>query len=352
MAKDMLASVMVGTRRMEMCRVPMPEPGPGDLLIRIKHVGVCGSDLHMFQSSQDRFDKLLEKEGYFILGHEAAGEVVGIGKGVTGFEIGDRVALEPGSTCGQCEYCKKGLYNLCREVKFLSVSGQRKGVLCEYAAHPANLCFKLPDTMDTLQGALIEPLAVGLHAAELAGAELGMDAVVFGSGCIGLMTLLSLKARGVSRVAVCDVVDIRLNKAKELGADLIVNSARENVKDVILDWTKGRGADVVLDASGSPVAIGQTESVVKSAGTIVLVGNPSGPMPESFNLQSFVNREITMKGVFRYRNVYPMAIGAVSSGILPIQNVPDRIYPFAESQQAFDDSIDHKAEIVKAVIAL
>ena len=147
-------------------------------------------------------------------------------------------------------------------------------------------------------------------------------------------------------------MDIRLNKAKELGADLVINSMRDNVKDVVMDWTNGRRADIVLDASGSPVAIGQTESVVKSAGTIVLVGNPSGPMPENFNLQSFVNREITMKGVFRYRNVYPMAIGAVSSGILPVEKVPDRIYPFAESQQAFNDSIDHKAEIVKAVIAL
>ena len=346
MGKEMLAAVMTARRTMEIQKMPVPEPKPGELLIRIRHVGVCGSDLHMFSGSDVRVQKPV------ILGHEAAGEVAGIGEGVEGFSIGDRVALEPGSTCGECEYCRSGLYNLCKSVQFLSVPSQRDGVLREYATHPANLCFKLPDNMTTLQGALIEPMAVGLHAANLGDAKIGMDAIVFGAGCIGLVTLLALKARGVSRVAVADVVDIRLDKAKQLGADLVVNTTNADITKTILDWTKGRGVDIAMDASGNPAAIASTLGVVRKAGTIVLVGNPSGPMPESFRLIDFVNHEITMKGVFRYRNIYPMAIQAVSAGTLAVENIPDRIYPFAESHQAFNDSIDHKAEIVKAVIEI
>ncbi len=333
-----------------MRRIPKPEPKMGELLIRIRHVGVCGSDLHMFQAEGDGIKNT--PKGYRILGHEAAGEVAGLGEGVTGFAIGDKVALEPGSTCGACEYCKSGLYNLCPNVSFLSVGGQREGVLSEYAAHPADLCFKLPQGVSTLQGALIEPMAVGLHAANVADAKIGMDAIVFGSGCIGLVNLLALKARGVSRVAVADVVDIRLEKAKQLGADLTVNSRNQDVTKTILEWTRGRGVDVALDASGNPAAIASALPVVKKAGVITLVGNPSGPMPESFNLLDFVNREITMRGVFRYRNIYPMAIRSVAAGILPVQDIPDRIYPFEQTQVAFDESIDKKAEIVKAVIEI
>lgn len=350
MAEKMLAAVMTDHRVMEMREIDRPAPGRGELLIEIKHVGVCGSDLHMFQGSGESLKAFAN--GYRILGHEGAGIVAQVGEGVEGFSVGDKVALEPGSTCGECEYCKGGLYNLCKDVRFLSVGGQREGILCQYVAHPAQLCFKLPQNMTTLQGALIEPMAVGLHAANIGDAKIGMDAVVFGSGCIGLVTLLALKARGVSRVAVIDVVDIRLEKAKQLGADLVLNSMNTDITKAVLDWTKGRGVDVAFDASGNPAAIASTLPLVKKAGTIVLVGNPSGPMPPSFELIDFVNREITMKGVFRYRNIYPMAIQAVSSGTLPIDAIPDAIYPFAQTQKAFDDSIDNKSSIVKAVIEL
>ena len=347
MVGDMLVAAMVGQRKIEMRRFPIPQIKPNELLVKMKHCGVCGSDVHGFASG----GKLARIENdYFILGHEAAGEVVEIGSAVTGFSVGDLVALEPGMTCGECEYCKKGLYNLCPNVVFKSANVD--GMLSEYLAHPASLCFKLAPNMTTLQGALIEPLAVGLHGAELAGAQLGMDAVVFGCGCIGLVTMLSLRAMGVSRIAMVDVMDIRLKKAKELGADLTINSIQEDVVQVIADWTNGRGTDVALDASGSPIAIGKTEKVVKRAGTIVLVGNPSGPMTDEFSLARFVNREITLKGVFRYRNLYPTAIQAVAAGTIPVEKVADKVFSFTNTQQAFDESLDHKDTLVKAVIEI
>ncbi len=344
----MKAMFTVAHRTMQQDRIPIPVPQAGEALVRIRHVGVCGSDLHSFCYTTERIES--HPGGRRILGHEAAGEVVALGEGVSGLSVGDRVALEPGSSCGVCELCKKGLYNLCKDVRFFAATGQRDGVLREYVAHPANLCFKLPDNVSTLQGALVEPLAVGLYSAQKAGAAVGMDAVVFGAGCIGLMTMLSLYASGVSRVIVCDVVDLRLEKAKELGAALVVNTKTQDIVEAVRDITRGRMADIAMECTGVPALIPLAAEAMMPAGTIVMVGNANGPMPQAFDLRVINNKEITIKGVFRYRNIYPVAISAVASGRIPVEKVADRLYPFEQCQQAFDDAIDRKDSIVKAVI--
>ncbi len=350
MQDTMKAMFTVAHRTMQEDTISIPKPDACDVLVRIGHVGVCGSDLHSFSYTTERIHS--HPGGRRILGHEAAGEVVALGESVTNLAVGDRVALEPGGGCGICEFCRKGMYNLCKNMRFFATSGQRDGVLREYVAHPANLCFKLPDNVSTLQGALVEPLAVGMYSAQKAGAAVGMDAVVFGAGCIGLMTMLSLYASGVSRVVVCDIVELRLQKAKELGAALVVNTKKEDVVEVVRHLTGGRMADIVMECTGVPALIPLAAEVVMPAGTIVMVGNANGSMPQTFDLRVINNKEITIKGVFRYRNIYPIAIAAIASGKIPVEKIADRIYPFAQSQQAFDDAIDRKDSIVKAVIEL
>ncbi len=350
MQDTMKAMFTVAHRTMQEDRIPIPQPDTGEVLVRIRHVGVCGSDLHSFCYTTEKIQS--HPGGRRILGHEAAGEVVALGDGVTGLSIGDRVALEPGSSCGVCELCRKGMYNLCKSVRFFAATGQRDGVLREYVAHPANLCFKLPENVTTLQGALVEPLAVGLYSAQKAGATVGMDAVVFGAGCIGLMTMLSLYACGVSRVIVCDVVDLRLQKAKELGAALVVNTRTEDLVNAVQNFTGGRMADIVMECTGVPALIPLAAEAVMPTGTIIMVGNANGPMPQTFDLRVINNKEITIKGVFRYRNIYPVAISAIASGKIPVEKIADRLYPFEKTQQAFDDAIDRKDSIVKAVIEL
>lgn len=350
MQDTMKAMFTVAHRTMQEDRIPIPTPEAGEALVRIRHVGVCGSDLHSFCYTTERIHS--HPGGRRILGHEAAGDVVALGEGVTDLKIGDRVALEPGSSCGVCELCRKGMYNLCKSVRFFAATGQRDGVLREYVAHPANLCFRLPDTVNTLQGALVEPLVVGLYSAQKGGAAVGMDALVLGAGCIGLMTMLSLIASGVSRVIVCDIMDLRLQKAKELGAALTINTQTEDAVEAVKKLTNGRMADLVFECTGVPALIPLAADCVMPGGTIVMVGNANGPMPQSFDLRVINNKEITIKGVFRYRNIYPVAISAIASGRIPVERIADRLYPFAQTQQAFDDAIDRKDSIVKAVIEL
>lgn len=161
----------------------------------------------------------------FVLGHEPGGTVVEVGKGVKHLKVGDRVALEPGKTCGHCEFCREGKYNLCSDVIFFATPPV-DGVFQEYVAHEADLCFKLPDNVDTMEGALIEPLAVGFHAANQGDAHAGQTAVVFGAGCIGLVSMMALKAEGISKVYVVDIMQKRLDKALELGATGVINPKR------------------------------------------------------------------------------------------------------------------------------
>ena len=201
----MKTAVMTDLQKVEIQEREVPTPKSDEVLVKVEYVGICGSDLHYYESGRIG-DFIVETP--FVLGHEAGGTVVEVGENVKHLKVGDRVALEPGKTCGKCEFCKQGKYNLCKDVVFFATPPV-DGVFQEYVAHEADLCFKLPENVSTMEGALIEPLAVGMHAASQGGAHLGQTAVVTGAGCIGLVTLLSLKAMGVSNVIVVDIMDYK-----------------------------------------------------------------------------------------------------------------------------------------------
>ena len=224
MEGTMKTAVMTDIMQVEIQERLIPQPKDDEVLVKVEYVGICGSDLHYYESG--RIGDFVVKPP-FVLGHEAGGTVVEVGANVKNLKVGDRVAMEPGKTCGQCEFCKSGKYNLCEDVVFFATPPV-DGVFQEYVAHEAGLCFKLPDNVSTLEGALIEPLAVGMHAARQGEAKLGQTAVVTGAGCIGLVTLLSLKAMGVTKVIVVDVMEKRLQKALELGADAVINGKEED----------------------------------------------------------------------------------------------------------------------------
>ena len=273
-----------------------------------------------------------------------------MGKNVTHLKVGDRVALEPGKTCGHCEFCKEGKYNLCPDVEFFATPPV-DGVFQEYVAHEAGLCFKLPDNVSTLEGALIEPLAVGFHAAIQGDAHLGQKAVVMGAGCIGLVSMMALKARGVTEVYVVDIMEKRLEKALELGATGVINGAKEDVAARIKELTAGKGADLVIETAGSEITTRQAIQITKKGATIVLVGySKTGEVTLPMSIA--LDKELTFKTVFRYRHIYPMAIDAVASGKVNLKGIVTDIFDLDDVQKAMDYSIHNKAEIVKGVIKI
>ncbi len=341
------AVFMKGIGEMEIVPVEMPALRDNDVLVKMEYVGICGSDVHYYEKG--RIGNFIV-EGDFILGHECAGEVVKVGSAVKGLKVGDKVALEPGITCGQCEFCKGGKYNLCPDVEFLATPPYH-GCLKNYIAFPENMAFKLPDNVSTKEGALVEPLAVGLHAAAQGGVKLGDKVVVLGAGCIGLVTLLACKAFGATEVIVVDVIDKRLECAMNLGASHVINAKKENTLDKIAELTGGKGADIVIETAGSEFTIKQTAYAVKRGGTIVLVGLAPKDVIE-FDFMQIMIKEADIKSVFRYRNLYPAAIGAIADGKIDVKGIVTHEFDFEDSKKAFDFVIENKNDVVKAVIKI
>ena len=345
MEGKMKTAVMLGIGEMGFEERDIPQVKDDEVLVKLEYVGICGSDLHYYETGAIG-DYVVEPP--FVLGHEPGGTVVEVGKNVTHLKAGDRVALEPGKTCGHCEFCKTGRYNLCPDVVFFATPPV-DGVFQEYVAHEADLCFKLPDNVSTLEGALIEPLAVGFHAAIQGDAHLGQKAVVMGAGCIGLVSMMALKARGVSEVYVVDIMEKRLKKALELGADGVINGAEENVEQKIRQITDGRGVDLVIETAGTEITTRQAISIAKKGSNIVLVGySKSGEMTLPMSL--VLDKELTFKTVFRYRHIYPLAIEAVAQGKVNLKGIVTDIFDLDDVQKAMDYSVNNKTDIVKAVI--
>ena len=350
------AAFMTDIRKMEIREIPMPAPLPGQIVVKLEYVGICGSDVHYYEHG--RIGSNLVK-GDFILGHECAGVVTEVGEGVKSLVPGDRVALEPGDTCGACEYCLSGRYNLCPDVIFLATPPVQ-GCFMNYMAFPAKLAFKLPDNISTKEGALVEPLAVGLEAATVGGVRLGGSVAILGSGCIGLVSMLASKALGASETIVTDVIDLRLEKALELGATRVFNAANQDiVKELIHSGGSGggngggssNGYDVVMETAGAVATAQQAPLLVKRGGSIVLVGLP--PVDTfPFDFSALMGRVAEIKTIFRYKNQYPVAINALASGKIDVSGIVTHEYAFEDIAEAFRVNIEERSSVVKTVIKL
>lgn len=347
MKGKMKVAVMLGIGKMGFEERDIPEVKDNEVLVRLEYVGICGSDLHYYETGAIG-DYVVNPP--FVLGHEPGGVVVETGKNVKHLKVGDRVALEPGKTCGHCKFCKTGRYNLCPDVVFFATPPV-DGVFQEYVAHEADLCFKLPDHVSTMEGALIEPLAVGFHAAMQGEAKAGQTAVVMGAGCIGLVTMMALKAMGVSRVYVVDIMQKRLDKAMELGADGVINGSEVDAVETVMKLTEGKGCDLAVETAGTQITTVQAIHMTKKGSAIVLVGySKSGEMTLPMSL--VLDKELTFKTVFRYRHIYPMAIEAVASGKVNLKGIVTDIFSLDDVQKAMDYSVSNKSDVVKAVIKI
>lgn len=326
----------------------MPQYGDDDVLVRVKHIGVCGSDVAFFLDPT--IGGKLDTKLPILLGHECSGEVVAVGKNVKQFKDGDVVALEPGIPCGKCEWCLTGHYNLCPDVDFMAAPPFHRGALSEYVVHPAAFTHCLPTELDTMQGALTEPLSVGMYAAERAKIQPFENIVILGAGCIGLMTLQACRVMGARNIIVVDLYEQRLQKALELGAAEVVQSGQADTPECFRMLFGERGADVVFETAGNARTMQMTAELVRRGGRIVMVGNVYGNTP--FPFFEINEKEADIISVFRYRNIYPNAIKAQSDGRIQTKEVVTKVFPFERTQEAFECAAYQKNSVIKVVLEL
>lgn len=314
---------MVRPGQIEVEERPVPEPGPGQVLVEVSAVGVCGSDVHWF--TEGRIGDL-SVSGPLVLGHEAAGVVRALGPGPGRLKVGQRVTMEPGIPCGSCGACRSGRYNLCPDVKFFATPPV-DGAFARYVVHDQDFCYPLPDHLSDDAGALLEPLSVAIWATWKARITIGDRVLVTGAGPIGLLVAAVARAAGAAEVVVTDTQAARLPRATEMGATAVIDASTD------AGAVGGVGADVLVECSGAAQALESGLRGLRGAGRAVVVGM-SAEERVLLPLSYVQNREIELTGTYRYANTYPTAIALAAAGTVRLDDIVTGHYGLGEVEQA------------------
>ncbi|EFJ11947.1 hypothetical protein SELMODRAFT_271876 [Selaginella moellendorffii] len=319
----------------------LPPTGSDEVKVQMKAVGICGSDVHYYRHLRCADFVVTEP---MVIGHECAGLVVEVGSNVKHLKVGDRVALEPGVSCSHCTHCKTGSYNLCPEMKFFATPPIH-GSLANYVVHPAELCFKLPDGVSVEEGAMCEPLSVGVHGCRRAGIVPGVRLLVLGAGPIGLVTMLAARAFGATRIVVTDVDASRLAVAAQLGAPdvitVLVSTKTEDVEAEVreIQGVAGGEVDVAMDCVGVGKTMLTALRASKAGGKVCLIGMGHTEMTLPLT-GAAAAREVDVVGVFRYRNTYPLCIQLLESKRIDVKPLITHRFGFSQQEvvEAFETS--------------
>ncbi len=299
--------------------MPQPaDPAPGEILVKLRTIGICGSDMHWYVDGNIYGAPAVYPQ---VLGHEPAGEVVGVGRGVEDLKVGDRVSIEPTVSCGHCEWCVRGQHNNCAHSLFMG-SPQLPGLLREYATIPAHNATRVPDSFNYTQASLIEPVAVIMHMLELVTIRAGDTVAVLGAGPIGLLAAAVARNAGAAEVLVSDRLPHRVRMAHELGATAAVIAGE--FPALVADKTRGRGVDLAIDAAGAPATINTALAVTRMGGTFVLIGIPNH-VPVGVDLYSAMAKEIRILTLKRSNHRSAPAIALLASGAIPEAIVTHRV---------------------------
>jgi L-iditol 2-dehydrogenase len=341
----MKALLMSEYKRLEIVDVPQPDPGPDELLVRVRACGICGSDVHGFDGSTGR------RIPPVVMGHEAAGIVAGVGTNVAGFSEGDRVAFDSMISCGACAFCRRGEPNLCDNRQVLGVSCtefRRDGAFAEYVVVPARIAFRLPAELSFEHAAMLEPVSVAVHAVNLTPLRLADSAVVVGAGMIGLLCIQALRLAGCGRIFAVDLDDGRLQRARDAGADEAFNPTSCDVKAEVLARTEGAGAAVALEAVGATEPIATAIACVRKGGAVTLVGNiaPRIELP----LQVVVTRQLRFTGSCASANEYPACIELMARGAIRVDSVITARAPLDEGMRWFERLYAHEPGLMKVIL--
>ena len=341
----MKAARLHGPKDFRIDDLSVPKPGPGQVLLQVLSVGVCGSGVHYFLDGGIGDDKV---EDPFVIGHEFSACIAALGPGVDGPPVGTRVAVEPAISCGTCEFCLAGHPNLCENILFCSTP-PTPGALQEYIVHPAELCFPLPDTVTNDQGAMLEPLGVALHAVRLANLHPGDTVAILGCGPIGLLTLQVVLISGARAAYVTDVVPERLAMASKFGATAAFKADEGDPVAWVMEQTHGRGVDVAFEAAWAAETVAQSAEMARRGGKLMMVGIPRENVAV-FPAHAVRRKGLTIKYVRRMKHTYPRAIAMVRDGLIDVDTVATHRFSLDEVTTAYPLVASYDDGAVKIII--
>lgn len=316
------------------------EPGAGRVLVRVKAAGICGSDVHIYHGT-NKFATYPR-----IPGHEFAGEIVQVGAGVTDLKVGDRVAVDPVVSCGQCYACGIGRHNVCKTVNVLGV--HRDGGFQEYVEVEAAKAYKLPDKITWEQAAMVEPFSIAAQSTAQGRLTASDTVLICGAGPIGLVILQAAKMVG-AKVAIMDVVDSRLERAKEMGADLVINSRRTDAAEEMMRFSDGDGASLIFEATGNiPVLEMCINKIAANAGRVVVLG--MSPEPARIAPVEFMRRELEVIGTRLNRNMFPQVIRWFSEGLVDADKLISHTFAAKDAQRALELIDNHPDDVCKVIL--
>ncbi len=340
----MKAMLLSQYRHLELTDLAIPRPERDEALIRVAACGICGSDVHGYDGSSGR------RIPPIVMGHEAAGTVAAVGESVKGWSEGDRVTFDSTIYCGECPPCLQGNMNLCDRRQVLGVSCgdyRRSGAFAEFVAVPARIIHRLPENLSFVEAALLEAVAVALHAVSLVPVAAGSTALVVGAGTIGLLLQQALRVAGCARVLVADVDPTRLKLSQEVGATATLTAGPDLAKS-ISQLTNGTGVDLAVEAVGKTETVNAAIDSVRKGGSVILVGNIS---PEvALPLQKVVTRQIRLQGSCASAGEYPKAIELLSSGSIRVKPLITAIAPLTQGPQWFERLYAREPNLMKVIL--
>ncbi len=340
----MKALVYHGPRDLRYEEIETPKPKKGEVLVKIRSVSICGSDLSGYKGGSAM------RVAPLVMGHEFSGEIAGLGQGVEGLSVGDRVGVVTNLYCGTCQDCRDGLTNICDQRFIIGTTmkaGSYNGAMADYVIAPAEKIMRLPDHVSFNECALVEPLSIALRAAKHAGDLTGKTVAVFGSGPIGLLTTICVKMFGARRIIAIDLLDKRLKMAQKCGATDTVNSA-DNVMEVTQKMTGGVGVDVVFDAAGVAATINTGIDIVRNGGTIVMIGLASPTFEIEY--KHAVAKELKLQGSYMYTSEMREGLQLIIDGKVNVKQIITSELPMSKGPEIFEELATGKSEEIKVIL--
>jgi len=337
----MKAAVWYGGKDVRIEEIPEPDFGPNDVLVRVKAVGICGSDLHAYEGISKR------RVPPLIMGHEIAGEIADFGKDVEGLQKRNGVVVYPILSCGECEYCRSGNENICRAIRFMGL--HVPGGFAEYVAVPADRCYKMPPALMFEKACLTEPLAVAVHVVNNLPIRVNDTVLIVGAGAVGSMITQVVRLRTSGRIIVTDILDSRLDQAKKLGADVTINSRVKDVVEEISRITHGKGLDVSIEAVGIQSTIQQALASVKKGGTITAVGLLEKNV--EIDMMKLVSSELKLHGSYIYNDYdFRSSISLIANDKVNLQPYLTHIFPLEDALKGFEGMATNKENVLKVIL--